>query len=94
MKCKCQTICRNAESILSFSYQYIITEGANMRPVKACAPRWTFCFICANDKLYHELKWNMLIKRAHWAFYWPKYAYINLADVWTVDLLVHGTCLD
>jgi len=36
----------------------------------------------------------MLIKRAHSAFYWPKYAYINRADVWTVNLLVHGTCLD
>jgi len=36
----------------------------------------------------------MLIKRAHWAFYWPKYACINLADVCTVNLLVHGTCLD
>jgi len=31
----------------------------------------------------------MLIKRAQWAFYWPKYA-----DVWTVNLLMHGTCLD
>jgi len=36
----------------------------------------------------------MLIKGAHWAFYWPKYACINLADVWTVNLLVRGTCLD
>jgi len=36
----------------------------------------------------------MLIKRAHWAFYWPKYACTNLDDVWTVNLLVHGTCLD
>jgi len=33
-------------------------------------------------------------KRAHWPFYWPKYACINLADVLTVNLLVHGTCLD
>jgi len=47
-------------------------------------------------KLHHELKWNMLIKRAHWAFYWPKYACTNLADVCSrlVNLLVHGTCLD
>jgi len=36
----------------------------------------------------------MLIKRAHWAFNWPKYECLNLADVWTVNLLVHGTCLD
>jgi len=34
-----QKICRKAESILSFSYQNIITEGANMRQVKAFAPR-------------------------------------------------------
>jgi len=27
-----------SESILSFNYDKIITEGANMRPVKACAP--------------------------------------------------------
>jgi len=26
----------------------------------------------------------MLTKRAHWAFYWPKYACINLTDVWIV----------
>jgi len=25
----------------------------------------------------------MLTKRAHWDFYWPKYACINPADVWT-----------
>jgi len=35
----------------------------------------------------------MLIKGAHWAFYWPKYACINLADVWIANLLVDGTCL-
>jgi len=40
-------------------------------------------FLAQIDKLYHELKWNMLIKRAHWYFYWLKYACINLADVWT-----------
>jgi len=31
MKCMCKKICRKSESILSFSYQNIITEGANMR---------------------------------------------------------------
>ena len=53
-----------------------------------------FLSLAQIEKLYHELKCNMLIKRAHWAFYWAKYACINLADVWTVNLLVHGTCLD
>jgi len=48
MKCKVGEICRKSESILSFSYQNIITEVANMRPVKACAPRVTFSFISAN----------------------------------------------
>jgi len=37
---------------------------------------------------------HMLVKRAHWDFYWPKYAYISLPDAWTVNFLVHGTCLD
>jgi len=36
----------------------------------------------------------MLIKRTIWAFYWAKYACINLADVWTVNLYVHGTYLE
>jgi len=39
---------RKSESILSFIYENIITEGANMRQVKACATRWTFSFISAN----------------------------------------------
>jgi len=42
-----------------------------------------FLSLAQIDKLHHEHKWNSLIKRAHWAFYWPKYACINLADVWT-----------
>jgi len=37
-----------SESILSFSYENTITEGANMRPVKTYAARWTFTFISAN----------------------------------------------
>jgi len=48
MKCKCKKICSKSESILPFSYQDIITEGANMRPAKACGPRWTFSFISGN----------------------------------------------
>jgi len=48
MKCKCKKICRNSESVLSFSYENIITEGANMSPVKAYVPRWMFSFISAN----------------------------------------------
>jgi len=37
-----------------------------------------FLSLAQIDKLYHELKWNVLIKRAHWDFYWPKYACLNL----------------
>jgi len=48
MKYKCKKKCRKSESILPISYENIITEGANMRPVKVCAPRWTFSFISAN----------------------------------------------
>jgi len=36
----------------------------------------------------------MRIMHAHSAFSWPKYTCINVADVWTVNLLMHGTCLD
>ena len=42
-----------------------------------------FLSLAQIDKLYHELKSNMLVNRAQWAFYGPKYACINLADVWT-----------
>jgi len=48
MKYKCKKFCTKSDSILSFSYENTITEKANMRPVKACASRWTFSFISAN----------------------------------------------
>jgi len=48
IKCKCRKSCRKSESSLPFSYENIISKAANMRPVKACAPRWTFSFISAN----------------------------------------------
>jgi len=35
-----------------------------------------FVSLAQIDKLGHELKWNMHVKRAHWAFHWPKYAWI------------------
>jgi len=37
MKCKHKKIGKKSGSILPFSYENIITEGANMRPIKACA---------------------------------------------------------
>jgi len=39
---------QETKSILSFSYENTITEGANVRAVKAWAPWWTFSFISAN----------------------------------------------
>jgi len=60
-----------------------------------CAAMNVFFSLAQIDNLSTSLsEIYMLIKRAHWAYYWPKYACINLADVWTVNLLVHGTCLD
>jgi len=45
MKCKCKKIAGKQ----NHSYSSIIkTEGANMRPVKVCAPRWTFYIISTN----------------------------------------------
>jgi len=41
-------ICRKSESSLWFSYENTVTEGTNLRPVEACAPRWTFSFIKAD----------------------------------------------
>jgi len=49
--------------------------------------------MCAAMNVFFHWR-KMLIKRAHWAVYWRKYACTNLANVWTVNLLVHGTCLD
>jgi len=79
MKCKCKKNCRKSASILSFTYQNIITERANMGGSKHVRRDERFPSLAQIDELYHELKWNMLMKRAHWAFYWPKYACINLA---------------
>jgi len=56
MKCKCKKICRKSESSLSLSYENTITEGANIRPVKAVRPDERFLSLAQIDKLYHELK--------------------------------------
>jgi len=39
MKCKCKKICRKAESILSFSYENIITEGQVQIRLKRLKPK-------------------------------------------------------
>jgi len=49
MKCKCK---RKFAGNQSQSYRSVIKtslpERTNMRPVKACAPRWTLSFFSAN----------------------------------------------
>jgi len=47
MKCKCKKLQESRINPI-VHYENIIAEEANMRPVKACAPRWTFSFISAN----------------------------------------------
>ena len=58
------------------------------------------CKRCSAGSLQHKLInfTTSLVKYAYkvcaLGFYWPNYACINLDDVWTVNLLVHGTRLD
>jgi len=56
MKYKCKHNCRKSESILSFSYENIITEETNMRTVKHVRRDERFLSLAQIDKLYHELK--------------------------------------
>jgi len=49
MKCICKKNRRISDSILLFSYENTVTEGANMRLFKACASWWTFSFIWTNE---------------------------------------------
>ena len=44
-------MCEKAESMLSFSYQNIITEGENMRAVKAFRRDERFLSLAQVDKL-------------------------------------------
>jgi len=87
-------ICRKAESSPCFSYENTVTEGANLKPVKAMGRDERFLSLAQINKLYHELKRILLEKHKHRVFNWPKYACINLSNIWTFILLVRGTCLD
>jgi len=49
-------ICRNSESSLSFSCENIVTEGTNLRPVKAMRRDERFRLLAQIDKVYQELK--------------------------------------
>jgi len=46
----------NSESSLSFSNENIVTEGVNMRSVKAVRYNKRFLSLAQIDKLYHELE--------------------------------------
>jgi len=49
-------ICRKAESSPCFSYENTVTEGANLKPVKAMGRDERFLSLAQINKLYHELK--------------------------------------
>jgi len=50
------TVCRKSESSLAFSYENTVTEGTNLRPVKAMLRDERFLSLAQMNKLYHELK--------------------------------------
>jgi len=58
MKCKCKKICRKSESSLSFSYQNTVTEGTNLRLIKACrlSRDERFLSLAQIVEFHHELK--------------------------------------
>jgi len=66
-------ICRKSESSLSFSYESTVTEGTNLRPIKAIRRDERFLSLA--------FKWILLEKQTDRAFNWRKYACINLSDV-------------
>jgi len=68
-------ICRKSESSLSFSYESTVTEGTNLRPIKAMRRDERFLSLA--------FEWILLETHAHRAFNWPKYACTNLTDVQT-----------
>ena len=62
---------------------------------------YAFGFLLAEIRMHWAFHWPNIHKYwafyYHWAFNWPKYANTGrntLADVWTVNLWVHGTYLD
>jgi len=66
-------IWRKSESSLSFSYENSVTEGTNLRPIKAMRRSERFLSLA--------VKRILLEKHAHRAYNWPEYACINLSDV-------------
>jgi len=90
MKCICENkFAENQnQSYYSVMKTLLLMEQTWGRSKHVCRDD-LFLSLAHVDRLFHEL-----IRRAHWAFYWPKYECINLADVWTVNLVVRGTCSD
>jgi len=66
-------ISRTSESSLLFSYENTVTEGTNLRPVKAVRRDERFLLLA--------LKLILLEKHAQSTFNWPKNTCINLFDV-------------
>jgi len=65
-------LCRKSESSLSFSCANTVTEGTNLRPVKA---------VRRDERFLSLAQINKLKKREHRAFNWPKFACINLSNM-------------
>jgi len=67
-------IYRKSESNLSFSYENTVsvTEGTNLKPIKAAR----------RDKYFLSLALKLILleKLARRAFNWPKYACINFSN--------------
>jgi len=94
MKCKCKKkFAGNQNQAYRSVIKTLLPKEQTWGRSKHVLREERFLLSAQIGELYHELC-CMLIKRAHWAFYWPKCACINLAGVWTVNLLVNSTCLD
>ena len=49
-------ICRKSESSLSFNYENAVTEGTNIKPVKAVRRDVRILSLAEIDQFYHDLR--------------------------------------
>jgi len=66
MKCKCQQNSVGNQNQAYLSVVQTLTEGTNLRPVKA---------VRRDERFLSLAQINKLKKREHRAFNWPKFAY-------------------
>jgi len=55
-------ICKESESRLRSSYENTVTEGTNLRPVKAIHRDEHILSLAQIDKISHKLRWILLEK--------------------------------